>query len=244
MSVESGLFQRASGFTSNDCSLGTSENPKLWMITGPNMGGKSTFLRQVALISIMGQIGSFVPAQSAKLGIVDQIFCRVGAGDDLYRDQSTFMVEMLETTNILRHATSRSLAILDEVGRGTSGRDGLAIAFATLMHLINVNQCRTLFATHFGGELHELLKSRAPPEAIAYYCTDIDFFEENDEGPSNGELGLSRAFSFSHKLRPGVSTDSHGLRIAVMAGFPAEAIEFAERVIKDDLNHTVPTSKL
>lgn len=189
-------------------------------------------------------MGSYVPATHAELGIVDQIFCRVGAGDDLYRDQSTFMVEMLETSNILRHATPRSLAILDEVGRGTSGTDGLALAFATLMHLINYNKCRTLFATHFGQELHKLLAARSPQEAIGYFCTDIDFFEPpppyseiDDQGklptPPSASLGLTRAFSFSHKLRPGISKDSHGLRIAVMAGMPLEAIEFAQHAIDE-----------
>lgn len=196
------------------------------------MGGKSTFLRQVALISILGQIGCFVPARYAHLGIVDQIFCRVGAGDDLYRDQSTFMVEMLETTNILRNATPRSLAILDEVGRGTSGRDGVAIAFATIMHLITENKCRTLFATHFGGELHKLLEPRAPTNSISYYCTGIDFFEENTEEHIPGNLGLTRAFSFSHKLKPGISLNSHGLRIAAMAGFPVDAIEYAAQALQ------------
>lgn len=236
MAVESGLFQRASEFISNDCQLGHDNEPSLWVITGPNMGGKSTFLRQVALISILGQMGSYVPASYAKLGIVDQIFCRVGAGDDLYRDQSTFMVEMLETTNILRHATSRSLAILDEVGRGTSGRDGLAIAFATLMHLVNINKCRTLFATHFGTELHGLLEARAPKKSMEYFCTDIDFFEPPpaDVSATASKLpSLTSAFSFSHKLRKGVSVDSHGLRIAVMAGLPLEAVQFAQEAFAE-----------
>lgn len=227
------MYQRTGEFIANDCELGSNGKSSLWLITGPNMGGKSTFLRQVALISILGQMGSYVPATHANLGIVDQIFCRVGAGDDLYRDQSTFMVEMLETTNILRNATPNSLAILDEVGRGTSGKDGLAIAFATLMHLIHNNKCRTLFATHFGNELHDLLKTQAPKNSIGYYCTDIDFFEPPpDLSAQSLTSGLTRAFAFSHKLREGISQDSHGLRIAVMAGFPLEAIQFAQGAIQ------------
>lgn len=220
-SVELGLALngRVDNFIANDCDIGV-ESESVWVITGPNMGGKSTFLRQIALITILGQIGSFVPASYAKLGIVDQIFCRVGAGDDLYHDKSTFMVEMLETTNILRNATDRSLAILDEVGRGTSGHDGLAIAYAVVMHLLQINKSRSLFATHFGPELHELLSDENPNGKIGYYCTDLDFVNDNS---SNSET-----FAFNHRLRKGVAEDSHGLRIARMAGFPAEAVQMAE----------------
>lgn len=246
--VEAGLARRAGSFVANDCKLVDENN--VWVITGPNMGGKSTFLRQVALISILGQIGCYVPADYARLGVVDQIFCRVGAGDDLYHDQSTFMVEMLETTSILQNATPKSLAILDEVGRGTSSRDGLAIAYATLVHLCTVNRCRTLFATHFGPELQRLLDTIGQEQQkkqaegnlakrgpIGYYCTDIEFFDEDfaiadlpssGERPAAADVSLARAFAFSHRLRPGVATNSHGLRIAVMAGFPESAVELAQ----------------
>ena len=125
--VKLGLEEQGRTFVSNDCVLDSNEN--IWLITGPNMAGKSTFLRQNALITILAQVGSFVPAQYARIGIVDQIFSRIGAADDLFRDQSTFMVEMLETAAILQSATPRSFAILDEVGRGTTPQDGIAIAF-------------------------------------------------------------------------------------------------------------------
>lgn len=253
LAVEAGLARRASSFVANDCELTTDCN--VWVITGPNMGGKSTFLRQVALISVLGQMGCYVPADYARLGVVDQIFCRVGAGDDLYRDQSTFMVEMLETTSILRHATPRSLAILDEVGRGTSSRDGLSIAYATLAHLCTVNRCRTLFATHFGLELQHLLETIGQEQSkeqlgdgsqnkfsIGYYCTDIEFFDEeittttdqtidSEEHLAPGK-SLTRSFAFSHRLRQGVSSDSHGLRIAVMAGFPEHAVTMAQSAMR------------
>lgn len=143
-------------FTPNDSKLG--QDAKLWVISGPNMGGKSTYLRQNALMIILAQIGSYVPAESATIGIVDKIFTRIGASDDLFNDLSTFMVEMIETSNILLNATSKSFAIVDEVGRGTSGTEGLAIAYAVLVHLLTVNKCRTLFATHFGNELREILE--------------------------------------------------------------------------------------
>src|SRR5207302_6742455 len=141
----------AGSFVANDCSLG--EDRRIWLVTGPNMAGKSTFLRQNALIAILAQMGSYVPAQSARIGIVDRLFSRVGAADDLARGRSTFMVEMVETAAILNLATPRSLVILDEIGRGTATFDGLSIAWATLEHLHEVNRSRALFATHY----HELV---------------------------------------------------------------------------------------
>ncbi len=147
--------QSAEPFVANDCDLSPPKGAKdgaIWLLTGPNMGGKSTFLRQAALIAIMAQMGSFVPAGSARIGVVDRLFSRVGASDDLARGRSTFMVEMVETAAILNQATERSLVILDEIGRGTATFDGLSIAWAAVEHLHEVNRCRGLFATHF----HEL----------------------------------------------------------------------------------------
>ena len=148
--------QAASPFVANDCDIGGDDAGRLWLLTGPNMGGKSTFLRQNALIAILAQMGSFVPAGSAHIGVVDRLFSRVGAADDLARGRSTFMVEMVETAAILNQAGPRSLVILDEIGRGTATFDGLSIAWAALEHLHEVNDCRTLFATHY----HELTRFR------------------------------------------------------------------------------------
>ncbi|KAG0363693.1 DNA mismatch repair ATPase msh1 [Gamsiella multidivaricata] len=148
--VEIALYNEGRQFVENNCSVGQEE--LMWLITGPNMGGKSTFLRQNAILTIMAQMGCFVPATSAHLGIVDKVFSRLGASDNLANAQSTFMVEMTETASILQHATEKSLVIMDEVGRGTATLDGCAIAYATLHHLYHINKCRTLFATHY----HEL----------------------------------------------------------------------------------------
>lgn len=151
----------------------------LHVITGPNMAGKSTLLRQTALVSILAQTGSFVPADAAEVGIVDAIFSRVGANDDLFRNRSTFMVEMMETADILRRATPNSLVIMDEVGRGTSIQDGLAIAFATIHHLITVNKSRALFATHF-HELADMLgcsdgeRGNGVFRGVRFFYTDVD----------------------------------------------------------------------
>ena len=139
-------------FVANDCEIGRNDQAQIWLLTGPNMGGKSTFLRQNALITILAQIGSFVPAKSAHIGAVDRVFSRVGASDDLARGRSTFMVEMVETAAILNQSTEKSFVILDEIGRGTATYDGLSIAWATIEYLHKKNKCRTLFATHY----HEL----------------------------------------------------------------------------------------
>ncbi|KAF7306692.1 DNA mismatch repair protein [Mycena indigotica] len=171
--VELGLLTNGRVFTPN--SLQLTPESRLHVITGPNMAGKSTFLRQSALIVVLAQAGSFVPADSATIGIVDKLFSRVGAKDDLFHDRSTFMVEMLETAEILQRATPRSLVIMDEVGRGTTVKDGLAIAFATVHHLITFNQCRALFATHF----HEIADILGYPtldifKNVGFFCTDVD----------------------------------------------------------------------
>lgn len=221
--VEASLKQAGQMFTANDTELGS--DARLWVISGPNMGGKSTFLRQNALIVIMAQIGSFVPASVAKMGIVDRIFTRIGASDDIFSDLSTFMVEMIETSNILRNATSRSLAIVDEIGRGTSGREGLAIAYATLLTLLEENKCRTLFATHFGLELKGLLEEHNVSERwIRYYRTQV-IQKSNDQG----EQQLVR---FDHKLQPGISERSYAFEVAKLAGFPEKALTRAHLALK------------
>ncbi|KAH9946837.1 muts domain V-domain-containing protein [Amylocystis lapponica] len=220
--VELGLLTAGRVFTPNTLSF--TPDSHLHVITGPNMAGKSTLLRQTALLVILAQAGSFVPADSAEVGIVDRVFSRVGAKDDLFRDRSTFMVEMLETSEILRRATPNSLVIMDEVGRGTTVDDGLAVAFAAVHHLLSVNRCRALFATHF-HELADMLgysndshKGQGAFANVSFYCTDVD---ETEDG----------YFTYSHRLRPGVNQDSHGLKVAQLAGFPQSAVQVAKTTL-------------
>ncbi|SCV02832.1 LAME_0H05578g1_1 [Lachancea meyersii CBS 8951] len=205
-------------FTPNSTSLCAG---KLWVITGPNMGGKSTYLRQNAIIAILAQIGCYVPCESATVGIVDKIFSRVGSADDLYNEMSTFMVEMIETGYILKGATPRSLAILDEIGRGTSGKEGVSIAYATLKHLIEQNGCRSLFATHFGKELQRLIDIKCEPairERVSYYQSTV----HDREGGK---------FLYDHQLTPGVCEKSDAIKVALKAGFPKGALNDAEEVL-------------
>ena len=229
--VKQGLEEQGRAFVSNDCLIG--EKERIWLITGPNMAGKSTFLRQNALISILAQVGCFVPAEHAEIGIVDQIFTRVGSADNLFRDQSTFMVEMMETAAILNQATPQSFVIMDEIGRGTTPEDGIAVGFACLHHLYHKNRCRTLFATHF----HALADMTKHFKHLACYCTDV---AEEDGG----------SFSFVHRLRKGVNRSSHALKVArlagifprisgpevmyvlIIVGIPEAAIETARAVLK------------
>ncbi|MCJ1378255.1 DNA mismatch repair ATPase msh1 [Xylographa soralifera] len=210
--VKLGLEEQGRAFISNDCFVGDKQN--VWLITGPNMAGKSTFLRQNALISILAQVGSFVPTEHAEIGIVDQMFSRVGSADNLFEDQSTFMVEMLETASILKHATPRSFVIMDEVGRGTTPEDGIAVAFASLHHLYHTNHCRTLFATHF----HVLADMTNDWKGVGCYCTDVS-------------ESSSESFSYVHRLRHGVNRRSHALKVAKLAGIPDSAIDVAARVL-------------
>src|SRR3569833_852917 len=222
--VEGGLTEQGRAFTADDCFVGAPGHGRAWLITGPNMAGKSTFLRQNALITILAQAGSYVPADHAELGIVDAIFTRVGSADNLYRDQSTFMVEMMETAHILRSATPRSFVIMDEIGRGTTPEDGAAVAFASLHHLVHVNRCRTLFATHFHSlaDLAEaegmVSASDGGPGAVEMYCTDVQ--EDGDGG-----------FFYVHRLRKGINRQSHALKVARLAGLPDRAIENSRRVL-------------
>ena len=211
--VKLGLEEQGRSFVSN--SLVLDHNERMWLVTGPNMGGKSTFLRQNALLTILAQTGSYVPAVHAEIGLVDQIFSRIGAADDLFRDQSTFMVEMLETAAILRHATPRSFVIMDEVGRGTTPEDGTAVGYASLHHLYYVNKCRTLFATHF----HALADMTQDWPNLACYCTDV--LEDR-----------SGSFMFVHRLKKGINRQSHALKVAKLAGLPPAALGVAEAILQ------------
>ncbi len=201
-------------FTPNDVLLDDSEN-KLLIITGPNMSGKSTFMRQTALIVLMAQIGCFVPAKYAKIGVVDQIFTRVGASDDLTAGQSTFMVEMNEVAEILKNATKNSLVILDEIGRGTSTFDGISIAKSTAEHIAKKIGCKTLFATHY----HELIT-----------------MENEMDGVKNFSVAVSRRgddIKFLHKIIKGGTDDSYGIEVAKLAGLPNAVIKRAKEELKD-----------
>ncbi|KAF3932477.1 hypothetical protein ABW19_dt0206401 [Dactylella cylindrospora] len=239
--VQKSLGEQGRSFVANDCFVGDEEG--IWIITGPNMAGKSTFLRQNALISILAQTGSYVPADHAEIGIIDQIFSRVGSADDLYRSQSTFMVEMMETANILRHATERSFVIMDEVGRGTTVEDGYAIAGGVLKYLWEISGCRVLFATHFHG-LVDLARGwsidvgddvtagdgtgrgdhggEKKMRKVGAYCTDV--MEDESGG----------GWSYVHKLRKGVNTKSHATKVARMAGLPGFALKAAEEILESE----------
>jgi len=199
-------------FVPNDTSL-DGENVRLAIVTGPNMAGKSTYIRQVALIVLMAQIGSFVPATSAEIGLVDRVFTRVGANDDLARGQSTFMVEMNETANIVNNATERSLVILDEIGRGTSTFDGLSIAWSVAEFLHDKIKARTLFATHY----HELTKLTEEREGVCNY--NVAVREWNDQ------------IIFLRKIVPGGADKSYGIQVARLAGLPKEILDRAKQIL-------------
>jgi DNA mismatch repair protein MutS len=200
-------------FISNNCDL-SSDNNSILLITGPNMAGKSTFLRQNALITILAQIGSYVPASEAHIGIVDQIFSRVGASDDLAKGNSTFMVEMIETAGILEKATESALIIMDEIGRGTATYDGLSIAWATLEHIHDTIKCRTLFATHY----HELtqLENSFPHIKNA----KVIIREWKDE------------VIFLHQVEYGTADKSYGIQVAKLAGLPNSVTNRADEILQ------------
>ena len=209
--AEALLEAEGRSFVANDCRMDGTD--RIWLLTGPNMAGKSTFLKQVAVIVLMAQVGSFVPATRARIGVVDKLFSRIGASDDLAAGRSTFMVEMLETAAILNQATERSLVILDEVGRGTSTHDGLAIAQACMEHLHDVVGCRTLFATHF----HELADvADALPRAV---CMAMDA-----TAGRHGDV-------FTYRIGPGRAGRSHGLKVAALAGLPAPVLARAAELL-------------
>lgn len=198
-------------FIANDCYL--ADKSRIWLLTGPNMAGKSTYLRQNALIIILAQMGCFIPAQSAKIGIVDRLFSRVGAADDLARGQSTFMVEMVETATILNQASERSLVILDEIGRGTATFDGLSIAWSVVEHLHEVNRCRALFATHY----HELTELETQLENLSCWSLKVREWQ--------GEV------IFLHEVGRGTADRSYGIHVGRLAGLPKIVIERAEQVL-------------
>lgn len=212
--VEVALQQQSGtgAFVTNDCTLAEAGN--LWLLTGPNMAGKSTFLRQNAVITLMAQAGLYVPADHADIGVVDRLFSRVGAADDLARGQSTFMVEMVETAAILNRATDRSLVILDEIGRGTATFDGLSIAWATLEYLHEKNQCRTLFATHY----HELTQLRDTLPRLRAARVDVKEWQ--------GDI------VFLHKVVEGAADQSYGIHVARIAGIPKSVLKRAQTVLK------------
>ena len=214
--VEQALAADGGPFVANDCDLSPPADQKagrIWLITGPNMAGKSTFLRQNALIAILAQTGSFVPAHAAHIGVVDRLFSRVGAADDLARGRSTFMVEMVETAAILNQAGERALVILDEIGRGTATFDGLSIAWATIEHLHEVNCCRTLFATHF----HEMTALTAKLARLHNATMRVKEWQ--------GDV------VFLHEVVPGAADRSYGIQVAKLAGLPASVIERAKLVL-------------
>ncbi|GAA5076235.1 DNA mismatch repair protein MutS [Roseibacterium beibuensis] len=212
--VEAALSKSGTPFVANDCALSPDKDgAAITLLTGPNMAGKSTWLRQNALIAILAQMGSFVPADSAKIGLVSQVFSRVGASDDLARGRSTFMVEMVETATILNQADDRALVILDEIGRGTATYDGLSIAWATLEHLHEVNRCRALFATHY----HEMTSLSAKLDGLTNATMAVKEWD--------GEI------IFLHEVRPGAADRSYGVQVAKLAGLPAQVIERAQIVL-------------
>ena len=215
--VERALRQQdGSAFVANSCDLSADDTAQIWLLTGPNMAGKSTFLRQNALIALLAQIGSYVPAKSAHIGLVSQLFSRVGASDDLARGRSTFMVEMVETAAILNQADERALIILDEIGRGTATYDGLSIAWATLEHLHDVNRSRALFATHY----HEMTTLASKLQGVENATVAVKEWE--------GEV------IFLHEVHKGAADRSYGVQVAQLAGLPPAVIARA-RVVLDAL---------
>jgi DNA mismatch repair protein MutS len=214
--VEQALSRDGTPFIANDCDLSPPSQTgagRIWLLTGPNMAGKSTFLRQNALIAVLAQMGSFVPARRAHIGVVDQLFSRVGAADDLARGRSTFMVEMVETAAILNQAGERALVILDEIGRGTATFDGLSIAWATVEHLHDVNKCRALFATHF----HELTALAGRLDRLHNATVRVKEWQ--------GDV------VFLHEVVAGAADRSYGIQVAKLAGLPPSVIERAKLVL-------------
>ena len=211
--VERALKRKGEPFVANDCALTTGDTPAIWLLTGPNMAGKSTFLRQNALIAVLAQAGAFVPAQSAHVGLVSQLFSRVGAADDLARGRSTFMVEMVETAAILNLADAGALVILDEIGRGTATWDGLSIAWAVLEHLHAQNRCRALFATHY----HEMTQLAAKLDGVENATVAVREWE--------GEV------IFLHEVTRGAADRSYGVQVARLAGLPAAVVDRARDIL-------------
>ncbi len=213
--VERALAQQSGAqFVANDCNLSADTDAAIWLLTGPNMAGKSTYLRQNALMALIAQMGSYVPARSAHIGLVSQLFSRVGASDDLARGRSTFMVEMVETAAILNQADDRALVILDEIGRGTATYDGLSIAWATLEHLHDVNRARALFATHY----HEMTALAGKLDGVDNATVTVKEWE--------GEV------IFLHEVKKGAADRSYGVQVAQLAGLPPAVIARARVVLE------------
>ncbi|MGB7320165.1 MAG: DNA mismatch repair protein MutS [Albidovulum sp.] len=212
--VERALKRSGEPFVANDCLLTNASTPAIWLLTGPNMAGKSTFLRQNAIIALLAQAGSFVPARRAHIGLVSQLFSRVGAADDLARGRSTFMVEMVETAAILNQADDRALVILDEIGRGTATYDGLSIAWATLEHLHDVNRTRALFATHY----HEMTALAGKLDGVENATVTVKEWE--------GDV------IFLHEVRKGAADRSYGVQVARLAGLPTMVVDRAKIVLE------------
>ncbi|MGQ3360978.1 MAG: DNA mismatch repair protein MutS, partial [Phreatobacter sp.] len=231
--VEQAIRGRAP-FVANDCDLsgsdGKSHEPRgrIWLITGPNMAGKSTFLRQNALVAVLAQAGAFVPAASAHIGIVDRLFSRVGAADDLARGRSTFMVEMVETAAILNQSGPRALVILDEIGRGTATFDGLSIAWAAVEHLHETNRCRALFATHF----HELTVLSRRLDRLSNATMRVKEWR--------GDV------IFLHEVTEGAADRSYGIQVAKLAGLPSTVVERARQVLAEleATDRSAPTRRM
>lgn len=211
--VERALKRKGETFVANDCALTAGETPAIWLLTGPNMAGKSTFLRQNALIAVLAQAGAFVPASAAHIGMVSQLFSRVGAADDLARGRSTFMVEMVETAAILNQADDHALVILDEIGRGTATWDGLSIAWAVMEHLHATNRCRALFATHY----HEMTALSARLDGVENATVTVREWE--------GEV------IFLHEVKKGAADRSYGVQVARLAGLPGSVVERAKEIL-------------
>jgi DNA mismatch repair protein MutS len=212
-------------FVPNDVAFGP-EDGRFWQITGPNMSGKSTFIRQVALVTLLAQAGSFVPAKRAVIGIVDRIFTRVGASDELSRGQSTFMVEMTEAANILNNATDKSLVILDEIGRGTSTYDGVSLAWAITEHLHDAVKCRALFATHY----HELAQLSETLPHLRNYNVLVQESEQD--------------VVFLHRIAAGSAERSYGIHVAKLAGVPRPVLERATGILAElETRHRLPEAQ-
>ena len=205
------MLPASDNFITNDCDLSTGAH--LWLLTGPNMAGKSTFLRQNAHIALLAQAGLFVPAEHAEIGVTDRIFSRVGASDDLARGQSTFMVEMVETAAILNQSTAQSLVILDEIGRGTATWDGLAIAWACLEYLHEKINCRTLFATHY----HELTALEAQLSHLSCHAMQVKEWKKE--------------IIFLHQIAAGRADKSYGVHVAKLAGLPQSVTKRAAQLV-------------
>ncbi|MFN4056587.1 MAG: DNA mismatch repair protein MutS [Roseinatronobacter sp.] len=226
--VEAALERTGQPFIANDCNLSATDNAAIWLLTGPNMAGKSTFLRQNALIAILAQMGSFVPARAAHIGLVSQVFSRVGASDDLARGRSTFMMEMVETAAILNQADDCALVILDEIGRGTATYDGLSIAWATLEHLHDINRTRALFATHY----HEMTALAGKLKGVQNATVSVKEWE--------GEV------IFLHEVRLGAADRSYGVHVARLAGLPEPVITRAREILTalEQGEHSKPAKTL